>query len=94
MNKTGNSELLFEKFKRSILGADAKINIKIKGNYSETIGAGNLAGMLLGLSSLADSIREKMEKEGIEREAVEFLLESSLKFEVGAKERGDDLLIK
>ena len=86
--------LLLEKLNALIPEAEAEFKIKVIGSDCEIESEGNVVGMLLGLSSLADSIREKMEKEGIEREAVEFLLESSLKFEVEAKEGGDDLLIR
>ena len=75
-------EELLEKLNETIPGADAEFKIKVKGDNCKTSGEGNFAGMLLGLSTLANTIREQMEKEEIEREAIEFLLENSLKIDM------------
>ena len=69
-------ELLLEKLKESIPEAEAKIKLKVKGTNCRVSGEGDIAGMLVALSSLIKQIREQMEDEGIERKEIKFFLES------------------
>ena len=74
--KNKMEELLLEKLNALIPGADAEFKIKVRGSDCETEGEGNIAGMLLALSSLAEDIKKDLEKRGMNRELVKFLLES------------------
>jgi len=70
-------ELLLEKLNKSIPGADAEFKIKVRGSDCEIEGEGNIAGMLLAFSSLAEGVKEHLEKRGMDRKLVKFLLEES-----------------
>ena len=70
-------EEVLEKLNGLIPGAHAELKLKVRGSKCETEGEGNIAGMLLALSSLVEDIKKDLEKRGRDRELVKFLLESS-----------------
>lgn len=70
-------EELLEKLNETIPGADAELKLKVKGSDCEIEGEGNVAGMLLAFSSIAEEIKEYLEKIGMNRKLVKFLLENS-----------------
>ena len=76
-------ELLLEKLNESIPGADAEFKIKVIGSDCEIESEGNVAGMLVSLSSLVRLIKEKFKKE-MGTEDTNFLLETS--FQNGMEE--------
>lgn len=82
MNKM--EELLLEKLNESIPGADAEFKIKVRGSDCEIENEGNVAGMLIALSSLVRLIKEKFEKE-MGTEDTNLLLEIS--FQNGKEEK-------
>lgn len=69
-------ELLLKKLNELIPEAEAEFKIKVIGSDCEIENEGNVAGMLVALSSLVRLIKEKFEKE-ISKEATNFLLETS-----------------
>ena len=71
-------ELLLEKLNESIPGADAEFKIKVRGSDCKTEGEGTIAGILLAFSSLADEVKKHLEKRGMDRKLVKFLLEESV----------------
>lgn len=81
----GNLELLFKKIKhakrlnKSIPEANAKIELEVKGADCKAIGKGNTPGLFIAFTSLIQIMREQMEKEGAEREIINYLLESAFK---------------
>lgn len=66
-----------EKLNGLIPGADAELKLKVKGSDCEIEGEGNIVGMLLAFSSLAEEVKEHLEKRGMDRKLVKFLLEES-----------------
>lgn len=70
-------KLLLEKLNESIPGAYAEFKLKVKGSNCKTEGKGNIAGMLLALSSFATEIKEHLERDGMDKRVVKFLLENS-----------------
>ena len=70
-------ELLLEKLNESIPEADAEFKIKVRGSDCETEGEGNIAGLLLALLSFTAEIKEHLEREGMDKRVVKFLLENS-----------------
>ena len=68
---------VLEKLNGLIPGADAELKLKVKGSDCEIEGEGNVAGMLLAFSSIAEEIKEHLEKIGMNRKLVKFLLENS-----------------
>lgn len=76
--------LLLKKLNESIPGANAEFKIKVRGSDCEIENEGNVAGMLIALSSLVRLIKEKFEKE-MGTEDTNFLLEIS--FQNGMEER-------
>lgn len=70
-------ELLLEKLNESIPEADAEFKLKVRGSDCETEGEGNIAGLLLALSSFTAEIKEHLEREGMDKKVVKFLLENS-----------------
>lgn len=76
--------LLLEKLNALIPEAEAEFKIKVIGSDCEVENEGNVAGMLIALSSLVKSIKEKIEKE-IGTEATNYLLETS--FQNGMEEK-------
>ena len=70
-------ELLLEKLNESIPGADAEFKIKVRGRDCKTEGEGTIAGILLALSSFTAEIKEHLEREGMDKRVVKFLLENS-----------------
>lgn len=75
--------LLLKKLNESIPGANAEFKIKVIGSDCEIESEGNVAGMLVSLSSLVRLIKEKFEKE-MGTEDTNFLLETS--FQNGMEE--------
>ena len=75
--------LLLKKINESIPGANAEFKIKVIGSDCEIESEGNVAGMLVALSSLVRLIKEKFEKE-VGTEDTNFLLETS--FQNGMEE--------
>ena len=71
-------EELLEKLNELIPGANAELKLKIRGSNCEIEGEGNIAGMVLAFSSLADEVKKHLEKRGMDRKLVKFLLEESL----------------
>lgn len=69
---------VLEKLNELIPGANAELKLKIRGSNCEIEGEGNIAGMVLAFSSLADEVKKHLEKRGMERKLVKFLLEESL----------------
>lgn len=76
--------LLLKKLNESIPGSNAEFKIKVRGSDCEIENEGNVAGMLIALSSLVRLIKEKFEKE-MGTEDTNFLLEIS--FQNGMEER-------
>ena len=70
-------ELLLEKLNESIPEADAEFKIKVRGSDCETEGEGNIAGLLLALLSFTAEIKEHLERDGMDKRVVKFLLENS-----------------
>ena len=70
-------EEVLEKLNGLIPGADAELKLKVKGSDCERKGEGNIVGMLLAFSSIAEEIKEHLEKIGMNRKLVKFLLEHS-----------------
>lgn len=68
---------VLEKLNELIPGANAELKLKVRGSKCETEGEGDIAGMLLALSSLAKDIKKDLEKRGMDRKLVKFLLENS-----------------
>lgn len=68
---------VLEKLNGLIPGADAELKLKVKGSDCEIKGEGNIVGMLLAFSSIAEEIKEYLEKIGMNRKLVKFLLEHS-----------------
>ena len=75
---------VLEKLNELIPGANAECKIKVRGSDCEIENEGNVAGMLIALSSLVRLIKEKFEKE-IGTEDTNFLLETS--FQNGMEEK-------
>ena len=75
---------VLEKLNELIPGANAEFKIKVRGSDCEIENEGNVAGMLIALSSLVRLIKEKFEKE-IGTEDTNFLLETS--FQNGMEEK-------
>ena len=71
-------ELLLEKLNESIPGANAEFKIKVIGSDCKIENEGNVAGMLIALSSLVRLIKGKFEKE-MGTEDTNFLLETSFR---------------
>ena len=71
-------ELLLEKLNESIPGANAEFKIKVIGSDCEIENEGNVAGMLIALSSLVRLIKGRFEKE-MGTEDTNFLLETSFR---------------
>ena len=69
---------VLEKLNELIPGADAELKLKVKGSDCEIEGEGNIVGMLLAFSSIAEEIKEYLEKIGMNRKLVKFLLENSI----------------
>ena len=69
---------VLEKLNELIPGANAELKLKIRGSNCEIEGEGNIAGMVLAFSSLADEVKKHLEKRGMDRKLVKFLLEESL----------------
>ena len=76
-------ELLLKKLNELIPEANAEFKIKVIGSDCEIESEGNVAGMLVALSSLVRLIKEKFEKE-MGTEDTDFLLETS--FQNGMEE--------
>lgn len=76
--------LLLEKLNALIPEAEAEFKIKVIGSDCEIESEGNVAGMLVALSSLVRLIKEKFEKK-IGTEDTNFLLETS--FQNGKEEK-------
>ena len=76
MNKMEKS-LLLEKLNELIPEANAELKLKVRGSNCEIEGEGNIVGMLLAFSSLAEEVKEHLEKKGMDRKLVKFLLEKS-----------------
>lgn len=70
-------ELLLEKLNESIPEADAEFKLKVRGSDCETEGEGNIAGLLLALLSFTAEIKEHLERDGMDKRVVKFLLENS-----------------
>lgn len=70
-------EELLEKLNETIPGADAKFKIKVRGSDCKTEGEGTIAGILLALSAFTAEIKENLEREGMDKRVVKFLLENS-----------------
>lgn len=70
-------ELLLEELNKSIPGADAEFKIKVRGSDCKTEGEGTIAGILLALLSFTAEIKEHLEREGMDKRVVKFLLENS-----------------
>ena len=70
-------ELLLEKLNESIPEADAEFKIKVRGSDCKTEGEGTIAGILLALLSFTAEIKEHLEREGMDKRVVKFLLENS-----------------
>lgn len=68
---------VLEKLNELIPGANAELKLKVRGSNCEIEGEGNIAGMLLAFSSLAEKVKEHLEKSGMDRKLVKFLLEES-----------------
>lgn len=77
-------ELLLEKLNALIPEAEAEFKIKVIGSGCEIENEGNVAGMLIALSSLVRLIKEKFEKE-MGTEDSNYLLETS--FQNGMEEK-------
>ena len=71
-------ELSLEKLNESIPGANAEFKIKVIGSDCEIENEGNVAGMLIALSSLVRLIKGRFEKE-MGTEDTNFLLETSFR---------------
>lgn len=69
---------VLEKLNELIPGANAELKLKIRGSNCKIEGQGNIAGMLLAFSSLADEVKKHLEKRGMDRKLVKFLLEESV----------------
>lgn len=78
-------ELLLETLNESIPRADAEFKIKVRGSDCKTEGEGTVAGILLALSSFTTEIKEHLEREGMDKRVVKFLLENS--FQNGMEEK-------
>lgn len=70
-------ELLLEKLNELIPGANAELKLKVRGSDCEIEGEGNITGLLLAFSSIVEEIKEHLEKIGMNRKLVKFLLENS-----------------
>lgn len=68
---------VLEKLNELIPGANAELKLKVRGSDCEIEGEGNITGMLLAFSSLVEEIKEHLEKRGMNRKLVKFLLENS-----------------
>ena len=68
---------VLEKLNELIPGANVELKLKVRGSNCEIEGEGNIAGMLLAFSSLAEKVKEHLEKSGMDRKLVKFLLEES-----------------
>ena len=68
---------ILEKLNELIPGANAELKLKVRGSNCEIEGEGNIIGMLLAFSSLAEEVKEHLEKRGMDRKLVKFLLEES-----------------
>lgn len=68
---------ILEKLNELIPGANAELKLKVRGSNCEIEGEGNIVGMLLAFSSLAEEVKEHLEKRGMNRKLVKFLLEES-----------------
>lgn len=68
---------ILEKLNELIPGANAELKLKVRGSNCEIEGEGNIVGMLLAFSSLAEEVKEHLEKRGMDRKLVKFLLEES-----------------
>ena len=77
-NKQLKKLLLLKKLNELIPGANAEFKIKVIGSDCEIENEGNVVGMLIALSSLVKSIKEKFEKK-IGTEDNDFLLETSFR---------------
>lgn len=66
---------VLEKLNELIPGANAELKLKIRGSNCEIEGEGNIAGMVLAFSSLADEVKKHLERRGMDRKLVKFLLE-------------------
>ena len=69
---------VLEKLNELIPGVNAELKLKIRGSNCKIEGQGNIAGMLLAFSSLADEVKKHLEKRGMDRKLVKFLLEESV----------------
>lgn len=69
---------VLEKLNELIPRANAELKLKIRGSNCKIEGEGNIAGMLLAFSSLADEVKKHLEKRGMDRKLVKFLLEESV----------------
>lgn len=69
---------VLEKLNELIPGANAELKLKIRGSNCEIGGEGNIAGMLLAFSAIADEVKKYLEKRGMDRKLVKFLLKESL----------------
>lgn len=63
--------------KAEIKGTDAEFKIKVRGSDCKTEGEGTIAGILLALSSFTEEIKEHLERAGMDKRVVKFLLENS-----------------
>lgn len=70
-------ELLLEKLNESIPEADAEFKIKVRESNCKTEGEGNIVELLLALLSFTAEIKVHLEREGIDKRVVKFLLENS-----------------
>lgn len=69
---------VLEKLNELIPRANAELKLKVRGSNCEIEGEGNIVGMLLAFSSLADEVKKHLEKRGMDRKLVKFLLEESV----------------
>lgn len=74
--------LLLKKLNKSIPKANAEIKLEVKGADCKTSGKGNTPGLFIAFTSLIEVIREQMEKEGTEKEVINYLLNSAFKTEM------------
>lgn len=70
-------EELLEKLNELIPEVEAEFKIKVRGSDCEIEGKGNIVGMLLAFSSLTEEVKELLEKRGMNRKLVKFLLEKN-----------------
>ena len=66
---------VLEKLNELIPEAKVELKLKVRGSDCEIEGKGNIVGMLLAFSSLAEEVKEHLEKKGMNRKLVKFLLE-------------------